>query len=242
VRVSVVNLYRDEVGNPELPEKFKHSPNRDITAPALSGSSTKLTAPKWALVGAVALIIIGALVIGFLIFRSNRSPTTSGSTPPTPAVPFASVPEKSIAVLPFENLSANQENAFFADGVQNEILTDLAMIADLKVISRTSVMQYKNAATRNLSEIAKSLKVAHVLEGSVQRAVNRVRVNAQLIDARTDAHLWARPMTGTLPTFSRSKVRSPKPSPTSFRPSSPPKRKQPCTRSQQMTWWRTIFT
>jgi TolB-like protein len=99
--------------------------------------------------------------------------------------------DKSIAVLPFENLSANQENAFFTDGVQNEILADLAKIADLKVISRTSVMKYKSGAERNLREIGKQLGVAHVLEGSVQRSNNRVRVMAQLIDARNDAHLWA---------------------------------------------------
>jgi len=96
-----------------------------------------------------------------------------------------------IAVLPFENLSADPENAFFADGVQDEVLNDLAKIADLKVISRTSVMQYKSGAKRNLREIANELGVAHVVEGSVQRAANRVRVSAQLIDAKTDAHLWA---------------------------------------------------
>ena len=101
------------------------------------------------------------------------------------------VPDKSIAVLPFESLSADPENAFFVDGVHDEILTDLARIADLKVISRTSVMQYKTATKRNLREIASELGVAHVLEGSVQRAGNRVRLRAQLIDARTDVHLWA---------------------------------------------------
>lgn len=100
------------------------------------------------------------------------------------------IPEKSIAVLPFENLSADPENAFFADGVQDEILTNLAKIADLKVISRSSVMQYR-APTRNLRQIANELGVVHILEGNVQRAGNRVRVSAQLIDARTDAHLWA---------------------------------------------------
>src|SRR5213078_3642258 len=83
------------------------------------------------------------------------------------------------------------ENAYFADGVQDEILTNLARIADLKVISRTSVMQYKTGLQRNLREIGQQLGVAHLLEGSVQRAANRVRVNAQLIDTRTDAHLWA---------------------------------------------------
>jgi TolB-like protein/Tfp pilus assembly protein PilF len=103
----------------------------------------------------------------------------------------SSIPEKSIAVLPFENLSSDKENAYFTDGVQDEILTDLAKIADLKVISRTSVMQYKSGAPRNLREIGQQLGVAHVVEGSVQRAANKVRVNAQLLDARTDAHLWA---------------------------------------------------
>jgi len=127
--------------------------------------------------------VIGALALGLLVFRVNQWPKT--------ATTAAAVPEKSIAVLPFENLSANQENAFFADGVQDEILTDLAKIADLKVISRTSVVQYRSNAARNLREIGKALGVAHLLEGSVQRAGNRVRVNAQLVDARTDAHLWA---------------------------------------------------
>src|SRR5437867_5505401 len=101
-----------------------------------------------------------------------------------------SAPEKSIAVLPFENLSDDKQNAYFAEGVQDEILTDLAKIADLKVISRASVMHYKSGAARNLREIGKELGVAHVVEGSVQRTGNRVRVNAQLVDARTDRHLW----------------------------------------------------
>ena len=99
--------------------------------------------------------------------------------------------KKSIAVLPFENFSQDKAFAFFADGVQDEILTDLARIADLKVISRTSVMQYKSGSPRNLREIGQQLGVAHVLEGSVQRSGGRVRVSAQLIDARDDAHEWA---------------------------------------------------
>jgi TolB-like protein/Tfp pilus assembly protein PilF len=103
----------------------------------------------------------------------------------------APLPEKSIAVLPFENLSKDEENAFFAGGVQDEILNDLAKVADLKVISRTSVMQYKSGPERNVREIAKTLGVSHVVEGSVQRAGERVRVSAQLIDARNDTHLWA---------------------------------------------------
>ena len=102
-----------------------------------------------------------------------------------------SISQKSIAVLPFENLSEDKENAYFTDGVQDEILTYLTKIADLKVISRTSVLQYKSGVARNLREIAQQLGVANVVEGSVQRSGNRVRVNAQLVDARTDAHLWA---------------------------------------------------
>jgi eukaryotic-like serine/threonine-protein kinase len=106
--------------------------------------------------------------------------------------------EKSIAVLPFADLSPAHDQEYFCDGVQDQILTNLAQIADLKVISRTSVMQYKSGVARNLREISQQLGVAHLLEGSVQRAANRVRVNAKLIDARTDAHLWAQTYDGDL--------------------------------------------
>ena len=111
------------------------------------------------------------------------------------AVPVA--PEKSIAVLPFENLSNDEANAAFAAGVQDELLSDLARIADLKVISRTSVMRYKNTE-RNLRDIGQALGVSHIVEGSVQQVGNRVRVNAQLVDTRTDAHLWAQTYDGEL--------------------------------------------
>src|SRR6266487_3277553 len=100
-------------------------------------------------------------------------------------------PEKSIAVLPFENRSDDKANVYFTDGVQDEILTDLAKIANLKVISRTSVLQYKSGVAHNLREIGQQLGVANVVEGSVQRSGNRVRVNAKLVDARTDKQLWA---------------------------------------------------
>jgi len=123
----------------------------------------------------------------------NRAATTTKA--PAPGVKaiavLAAIPEKSIAVLPFENLSNDKENAYFADGVQDEILTGLSRVTDLKVIGRTSVMQYKAGPKRNLREVATDLGVAHVLEGTVQRAGGRVRVNAQLIDARTDSQLWA---------------------------------------------------
>ena len=130
------------------------------------------------MVAAGALLALAALGTSIAMFSRAR----------LPANPAA--PEKSIAVLPFENLSDEKQSAFFTDGVQDEILTDLARIADLKVISRTSVMQYKTGLRRNLREIGQQLGVAHLLEDSVQRANNRVRVNAQLIDARNDAHLW----------------------------------------------------
>src|ERR1700737_597585 len=127
--------------------------------------------------------IIGVLlvVIAMLIYQRFPFRTETGET----------IPQKSIAVLPFENRSEDKANAYFADGIQDEILTDLARIADLKVISRTSVMHYRSGIARNLREIGEQLGGAHVLEGSVQRAGNRVRVNAQLVDARTDRHLWA---------------------------------------------------
>src|SRR5207248_324761 len=128
-------------------------------------------------------VAIAVLAVGAFLFWQQQKPKTSALR--------SSVLEKSVAVLPFENLSRDPDNAFFTDGVQDEILTDLARVADLKVISRTSVMQYKTGVQRNLREIGQQLGVAHLLEGSVQRAANKVRVNAQLIDARNDAHLWA---------------------------------------------------
>ncbi len=142
-------------------------------------------------IGAVAIL---AALAGWQLMRRTQAP-------PPAAVPEKSAavtPEKSVAVLPFENLSSDQENAYFANGIQDEILTDLARIAELKVISRSSVMQYKNSAGRNLREIGQALGVAYVLEGSVQRVGGKVRVNAQLIDARTDAHVWANRYDGDL--------------------------------------------
>src|SRR6478609_8626745 len=163
MRVGIANLYADEVGNPRLPKKFQ----------ALKQHSARM---RWA-VATAALLALALIVAGITMFSRYR-------VQPAPAAP-----KKSIAVLPFENLSRDPDNAYFADGVQDEILNNLAKIADLKVISRTSVMQYKTGA-RNLREIGEQLGVAHLLEGSVQRAANKIRVNSQLIDARTDAHLW----------------------------------------------------
>jgi TolB-like protein/Tfp pilus assembly protein PilF len=131
--------------------------------------------------------IISVLAVALVLLLTDRFVLRHGINETT----VTPVAEKSIAVLPFENLSEEKQNEYFADGVQDEILTDLAKIADLKVISRTSVMPYKSGARRNLREIGQQLGVAHVVEGSVQRSANTIRINAQLIDARTDAHLWA---------------------------------------------------
>jgi TolB-like protein/Tfp pilus assembly protein PilF/predicted Ser/Thr protein kinase len=137
-------------------------------------------------VGIAAAIVAAALVFGaiFTQHQMNKPPRVPTAQPARAAV------EKSIAVLPFENLSTDKENAFFTDGIHQEILTNLARVKDLKVISRTSVMQFKDGQ-RNLTEIGKALGVATILEGSVQRSGNQVRVTAQLIDAHTDEHLWA---------------------------------------------------
>src|SRR5205823_1833114 len=171
-KISVVNLHDDQVGNPQQPEKFEKAqqPKKPIAA-------TRRPPRKKLLIAVAMLVGIGsAIALLYFARHGNRGATAA---------------QKSIAVLPFENLSSDKENAYFADGVQDEILTDLAKIADLKVISRTSVMQYKSGIVRNLREIGKQLGVAHLLEGSVQRVGGKVRVNAQLIDARTDGHLWA---------------------------------------------------
>ena len=144
---------------------------------------------KVAALTAVVAIITATL----LLLRVNRQKITSAA--PVNIAPSAAaltaLPEKSIAVLPLENLSPEKENEFFAAGVHDELLSDLAKIKELKVISRTSVMQYKSGTTRNLKEIAQQLSVNNVVEGSVRRSGDRVRVSVQLIDARTDTHLWA---------------------------------------------------
>src|SRR5216110_866088 len=189
LRVHLVNLYKDNLGNPHLPDKLKRRRRWKQTSGV--GVRPVITArwPKYVLT-AVLLVSAVALAISFSVFYRRGSPAVarSSSGKADGGLPIA---EKSITVLPFENLSEDKENAYFTDGVQDEILTYLTKIADLKVISRTSVLQYKSGVARNLREIAQQLGVANVVEGSVQRSGNRVRVNAQLVDARTDAHLWA---------------------------------------------------
>ncbi len=164
VRVSVVNLYGDQFGNAKLPQRFETAQKR----------RTRL---RWAAMAA-ALLMLAAIVAGAVVFSRNRERST------------LAIAEKTIAVLPFENRSEDKANAYFADGIQDEILTRLSKIADLKVISRTSTQHYKSAP-ENLPEIAKQLGVAHILEGSVQKSGDAVRVNVQLIKAANDSHLWA---------------------------------------------------
>lgn len=172
VRVSVVNLYTAELGNPAVPQRLRAA---RVAAAALR----KRAAFRWLSLGLMGLLAVIAL-ISFLFVRYRR--------PPIP-LEFP-VPEKSIAVLPFENRSRDPDNSYFADGIQDEILTRLSKIADLKVISRTSTQHYKSQP-QNLPEIAKQLGVAHILEGSVQKSGDVVRINVQLIKAASDSHLWA---------------------------------------------------
>jgi TolB-like protein/class 3 adenylate cyclase/Tfp pilus assembly protein PilF len=170
VRVSVVNLYTEELGNPAVPEKLK--------AARVAAAAKRKRAAFRSLSLGVLTLLAAIVAIGFLLFRYKR------------ALPAVAVPEKSIAVLPFENRSRDPDNAYFADGIQDEILTRLSKIADLKVISRTSTQHYKSTP-ENLPEIARQLGVANILEGRVQKSGDGVRVNVQLIKADTDSHLWA---------------------------------------------------
>jgi TolB-like protein/Tfp pilus assembly protein PilF len=164
VRVAVVNLYDDRFGNAKLPRKFETLQKRRMRL-------------RW--IGTIAALLALAAIIGSIaIFSRDRVRSTLAA------------PEKSIAVLPFENRSRDPDNAYFADGIQDEILTRLSKIADLKVVSRTSMQHYKSAP-QNLPEIARQLGVAHILEGSVQKSGDAVRVNVQLIRAANDSHIWA---------------------------------------------------
>jgi len=190
LHLHLFSLYKDGLGNPQVPEKLRRGRRKHA-----SGVSVRsINAPRWPRTTLIVALLVStiALVVSLIFFNRASPPTTTPPAPgPTAAGVAAPIPEKSIAVLPFENLSDEKENAYFADGVQDEILTGLARVADLKVISRTSVMQYKGGLIRNLREVAKELGVAHLLGGSVQRTGGRVRVSAQLIDARTDTQLWA---------------------------------------------------
>ena len=190
VRISVANLYTKEIGNPKVPEKFQQPAGWKATR--MTDRVCRGPAPiRWT---AIAAVILMLGVIGFWFFRtklSGKAARSAGvaSTDQVSTV-GATIPEKSIAVLPFENLSRDPDNAFFTEGIQEEVLTRLAKIADLKVISRTSTAQFRSSPD-DLHEIASKLGVTNILEGSVQRTSDQVRINVQLIKAATGAHLWA---------------------------------------------------
>ncbi len=186
LRLNLVNLFKDGVGNPEVPTKLRRTGR--WRPRSRTGEIRAITPPRFpaVLIGFALLLSVAAAAFSIWLYFNRTSPSVTVSPSASPAIS-----EKSIAVLPFENLSDDKQNAFFADGIQDEILTDLAKLADLKVISRTSVMQYRNESKRNLREIAQALGVVYILEGSVQRGNDQVRISAQLIDARTDSHVWA---------------------------------------------------
>src|SRR4029434_3305238 len=190
LRLHLFNLSKDGLGNPQVPEKlrrrrrWKHESDmvRPVSLPRR---------PRSLLVLALVVAAL-AMVISSLTFFQRVSQRMTPSTPPgeTGSKGTALIPEKSIAILPFENLSSDKANAYFADGIHDEILMRLSKIADLKVISRTSTQHYKSTP-ENLREIAKQLGVTHIVEGRVQKSGDAVRVNVQLIRAANDSHLWA---------------------------------------------------
>ncbi len=170
VRIDVVNFYGDGVGNPQAPKRFQVLQKHRLGI-------------RWT---AIAVVLLAAALLAFQFLRTPKSATAEL---PKQTAPTATM-DKSVAVLPFENLSSDKENAFFAQGIQDEIITTLSRISGLRVISRTSTARY-SSAPENLPEIARQLRVSNVLEGSVQKAGDRVHINVQLIRADDDAHLWA---------------------------------------------------
>jgi len=192
VKIDIFNFHGDGIGNPAVPEKIAQGMrDRDVAARSVA----KRSRIKRRSIAVISLLTT-AIAIGLSLFAYR---TTRKLADVTRLRNLASlIPDKSIAVLPFQNMSEDKANAYFADGVQEEILTTLAKVADLKVISRTSVMQFRDAEKRSLRDIAQQLGVAHVLEGSVQRVATRVRVTAQLVNARTDSHVWADQFDGEL--------------------------------------------
>src|SRR6266536_495488 len=177
-KIYIVNLFTAELGNSERPKRLAMPAQKTDFVPV-----ARETAPSRKPVLIIAAsVAIAVLVVGSFLFWQREQPKSSALA--------SAIPEKSIAVMPFENLSEDKANAYFADGIQDEILTRLSKIADLKVISRTSTQHYKSAP-ENLPEIARLLGVAHILEGSVQKSADAVRVNVQLIKAANDSHIWA---------------------------------------------------
>src|SRR5437899_6998894 len=177
-KIDIVNLFTAELGNSERPKRLTMPAQKTGFIP-VAREPAPSRKPVLIIAASVAIAV---LVVGSFLFWQRQQPKSSALG--------SAIPEKSIAVLPFENLSRDPDNAYFADGIQDEILTRLSKIAELKVISRTSTQHYKSAP-ENLPEIARQLGVAHILEGRVQKSGDAVRVNVQLIKAANDSHLWA---------------------------------------------------
>src|SRR5204862_3077294 len=187
LRLHLFNLYKDNLGNPHLPDKLKRRRWKQDSVPVRAVSQPRF--PKFLLSVALAGSALALVISSLIFFHKTSSRAVTSTVPPAPTN-SVTIPEKSVAVLPFENLSEDKANAYFADGIQAEILTRLSKIADLKVISRTSTENYKSAP-ENLPEIARQLGVAYILEGRVQKSGDAVRVTVQLIKAANDSHLWA---------------------------------------------------
>jgi TolB-like protein/class 3 adenylate cyclase/Flp pilus assembly protein TadD len=188
LHLHLFNLYKDGLGNPQVPEKLRRGRRKQAAAVSVR----PITTPRWPKYVLTAVLLVSAvgLAISFSVFYRRGSPAVARSSSGKAADVGLPIAEKSIAVLPFENQSEDKANAYFAEGIQDEILTRLSKIADLKVISRTSTQPYKSAP-ENLTEIAKQLGVAHILEGRVQKRGDAVRVNVHLIKAANDSDLWA---------------------------------------------------
>ena len=182
----------------------------------------------------IYIVVVGAAISLALFFLGRYTAGTRTTS---------SGDRKSIAVLPFASLSGDKNDAYFADGVQDQILTNLAKVSDLKVISHTSVRQYKTGAERNMREIGQQLGVAYIVEGSVQRARDRLRINAQLIDARTDSHVWAETYDRVpRPICSQFRVSWPNRSSLNSRPSFRRGRRRKSKSARLRTWTRSSFT
>ena len=176
VPVFIVNFYGGDVGNPELPKKIQQAQSEQAAQAAAIGVPRRFGGAYIAI--AAAIVLVAATCLSIWLYSLQKPP---------PGLPE----EKSIAVLPFENFSPEKDNAFFADGIQDDILTSLAKIKDLRVISRSSVMAFRDAAAQSLRQIGRKLDVANILEGSVRKEGDRVVVNVQLIDVRNNRQIWA---------------------------------------------------
>ena len=175
VPIFLVNFYGDDFGNPESPKVIQHAQAEEAAKTAAIRAPPRFRAAYIAIAAAIFLLAAASLSIWFYSRQTPASPSE----------------EKSIAVLPFENFSPEKDNAFFADGIQDDILTSLAKIKELTVISRSSVMAFREAATQNLRNIGRKLGVANILEGSVRKEGDRVVLNVQLIDVQNNRQIWA---------------------------------------------------